>query len=76
MLNVDYDRAAELRRYEDSGLEQMAGVYAKLVKLAISTGQNRINDCLHLAQTLAQADRDAVVEDSYWEAAAKQLGVI
>lgn len=76
LLNIEYDRAAELGRYEGSGLDEMSGVYAKLIKLSISTGRNRVIECLHLAQSLAQAGKDAVVDDSYWDAAAKQMGVI
>ncbi len=76
MLNVDYDRVAELQRLDASELPKMAGVWAKLVRLSIATGQNRMVECLELAHRLAQADRHQFVEDGFWEAAAKQLGVI
>lgn len=76
MLNVDYDRVAELRRYEGSGLIEMGGIYTKLVMNSIRTGQHRLGECLNLARQLAQADRTQPVADMYWEAAAKQLGLL
>lgn len=76
LLNVDYDRVAELKRYEDSGLVEMGGIYTKLRQISIRTGQDRLCECLTLARQLAQADKGQPVEDMYWEAAAKQLGII
>lgn len=76
MLNVDYDRALELSRYEGSSLMEQSGIWGKLVKLSILTGHNHMDECLELAQQLAHASPSQIVEDSYWEAAAKQLGLI
>lgn len=75
LLNVDYDRLAELKRYEGSGLPEMGGTYTKLVINSIRTGQDRIEECMALAQALAQVEKGRFIPEPYWEAAAKQLGV-
>ncbi|MDL2205895.1 metallophosphatase family protein [Eubacteriales bacterium OttesenSCG-928-N13] len=75
MLNVDYDAAAELARIDQSEFPEMAGVYATLVRHALVTGQNRIEECIQLAQKLGQCDKDQIIPDKYWEAAAHQMGI-
>ncbi len=75
MLNVDYDRLAELRRYEGSGLPEMGGVVTKIVQAAVKTGHNKFGECFEMARRLAQAEPGAFIADPSWEAAAKQLGV-
>ncbi len=75
MLNVEYDRLAELRRYEGSGLQEMGGVYTRGVINSIRTGHDRLEEIMDLARKLSQLEAPAPVPEPYWEAAAKQLGV-
>lgn len=76
MLNVEYDRLAELRRYEGSGLPEMGGIQTKIAMNAIRTGQNRWGECLDLARQLAKVEPGEFIADAYWVAAAKQLGIV
>lgn len=75
MLNVEYDRLAELKRYEGSGLLEMGGVYTRGVVNSIRTGHDRIQEILGLARQLSRLEDPLPVPEPYWEAAAKQLGI-
>lgn len=76
MLNVEYDRDAEIARFAGSELNEMAGVWAILMVHALKSGHSKFQECLALAQRLAQAGNGQIVADSFWQAAAKELGVI
>ena len=73
MLNVDYDREAELARFDGCDI---GGMRTVLVRRSIGLGENRIGECLSLAQKLAQVDKNSAVDETYWETSAKQLGLI
>lgn len=76
MLNVDYDIAGELRRFDQSGLKDVAFIWALMAREQLRTGRSRAEQCIELARALGQLDKNAPIDEVYFENAAKELGII
>ena len=74
LLSAEYNAAAELRRYEGSGLIEAGGPYTRVVMHALRTGIFR-GECLQLARQLSGTDKYDFIPDAYWDTAAEQLGI-
>ena len=74
LMNVDFDRDAELRQFDESGLSQMAGVWALAIKRVLQKGGTWNTDCLQMARKLAGSETD--IPELCWEEAAKKIGLM
>ena len=74
LMNVDYDKEAEIRQFEESGLTDMARMWALCTIKTIREGGPWATECLQLARKLAPGDRE--IPETAWEEAAMQLGVL
>ena len=74
LMNVDYDKEAELKQFEESGLLDMARVWALAVMKTIRQGGSWQTDCLQLARKLCPGDKE--ITEVCWEEAAAQLGIL
>ena len=75
LMNVDYDKEAEIRQFEESGLSEMSRVWAMATVKTIRQGGSWMMDCLQLARKLCPGDKTDIPE-SCWEDAAMQLGIM
>ena len=74
LMNVDYDKEAEIAQFSESGLTEMARVWALATIKTIREGGRWAIECKQLARKNTPADREP--SESAWEDAAMQLGVM
>ena len=74
LMNVDYDKEAEIRQFEESGLNEMARMWALCTIKTIREGGRWAMECRQLARKLTPGDRE--IPETAWEEAAMQLGVL
>lgn len=74
LMNVDYDRDAELRQFEESGLSDMAGIWALATRRVLQKGGMWQTDCLQVAKKLAGGEED--IPEVCWEEAARRIGLM
>ncbi len=80
LIQLDYDKHYVVKELRDSGLQEAARIWAKLVEETILTGIDRSWDCLHLAlkkSYLEEGTADwSALKEKYWEEAALEMGII
>ncbi len=74
LMNVDYDKEAEIRQFGESGLSDMSRVWALAVIKTIRQGGSWATDVMHLARRLYPGDGE--IPEACWEDAAMQLGLM
>lgn len=75
LLNIEYDREALLKRFEESGLADMGGVYTRAVMRTFREGGNWQGELSLTARKLSQARGERAVSDQTWEDAGRMLGL-
>ncbi len=73
LLSIPYDYEGLLRDFEESGIEEYGKVQVKSVKKTLLTGVNYFYECVKLAVTISGGMNTALIPESIWEQAAKQL---
>lgn len=73
LMNVDYDKEAEIRQFEESGLSDMARMGALATVKTIREGGSWTLELRQQARK--NADSETAVPESCWERAAAQLGL-
>ncbi|MEG2858930.1 MAG: metallophosphoesterase family protein [Clostridia bacterium] len=74
LMNVDYDKQAEIEQFATSGLSEMSRVWAKCTIKTIRDGGRWAVDCMQLARKLTPPERE--IPETAWEDAAMQLGIM
>ncbi|MCX4269844.1 MAG: metallophosphoesterase [Lachnospiraceae bacterium] len=79
-ITIPYDIEAELKQFEESGLNRMARVYALTIRLSLITGKNVLLETVELAKRMAEQDGIKMQQfgfpEKYWEKAARILKIL
>lgn len=79
-ITIPYDIEAELKQFEESGLNQMAKIYALVTRLSLITGKNVLQETVTLAKRLAEQEGRTPMNfnlpEKYWEEAARRLKIL
>lgn len=79
-ITVPYDIEAELKQFEESGLNRMAKIYARVTRLSLITGKNVLLETIGLAKKLAEQEefdsQHFSLPEKYWEEAAHRLKIL
>ncbi len=79
-IQIPYNIEAELKQFEESGLNRMAKVYALVTRLGLQTGKNILLETVTLAKSLAKQEGVKVenlkLPEKYWEEAAHRLKIL
>jgi hypothetical protein len=77
-ISLPYDIEAVIQEFEESGLNQMSGIFAKVIIKQLRTGINYLDECIQMAKTLAQQQKEDIrngIPEKYWEEAAACLKI-
>lgn len=79
-VTIPYDIEAELRQFEESGLNRIANIYALVTRLGLIYGKNVLIETVTLAESLAEQEGVDVkhlnLPEKYWEEAARRLKIL
>lgn len=77
LVTLPYDVDKTLNAFADSGLSEMAIVWARAMKRQLVSGRNFTLEAVQLAEKLAREDgkKDGALPELYWERAAELLNL-
>ena len=80
LLSVDYDTEAAVREIRESGMSEMARVWARMSIHSITCGEEIAVKCIELARNLAVQEMGepitGMIPERYWEIAAEKMGIL
>jgi putative phosphoesterase len=76
MLNVPYDSSEELKRFDQSALDEMGGMWTRAVRRQIGHGGNVTYELRKLADRIAQEMDAAGTPEACWTEAARRLELL
>lgn len=80
LIHLDYNREKAISEFYESGLAKDSLIWNKIVAKTLRTGIDQAMDCLILACNKCEEKEGEVdwptISESYWQEAAKEMGII
>lgn len=79
-VTIPYSIEAEIKQFEESGLNRMANIYALVTRQSLIEGRNIMLETVTLANKLAEQEgiekKGLKIPEKYWEDAARRLKIL
>ena len=79
-MTIPYSIEAEIKQFEESGLNRMANIYALVTRQSLIEGRNIMLETVTLANKLAEQEeiekKGLKIPEKYWEDAARRLKIL